>query len=361
MILKRIKQFLSTENTPKNPKDIILIALGLAFVVFIIFYSEPNSFGSRSIFCGKQDIVKAIDGVVRVDGQDASGSGFWVGPDIVLTNNHVISFNRDFKVIDSGGITYASKILATDSVRDLALIRVSGGPDKVLKWRAKPIELLDEVYAMGYPYNGKQISVTKGIVSSITKDEYDDREYIQTDAAFNEGNSGGPLVDECGRVVGLNTMTIWNSENMGFATKAAQVEGWIAEMLGKSKFASPEELAISYPSDQAEVVAQYYDTLGQGRLQEAYDFYSVKRKENIPFVSWQKGFTNTYFIRIKSVESIRGLSDRFSIVKVEFITTDFGDNWGEFITKEFAGDWTLVRENGLWKLDASNIEEVTEG
>jgi len=224
-VWKYIEKIFSAEDTPQNPRDIIFIILGIAFVVLVIIYSEPNNFGFRSIFCGRQDVIKAIDGVVRIEGQDASGSGFWVGRDIVLTNNHVISFNRDFKVIDSDGITYASRVLATDSVRDLALIEASGEPDKVLKWREKPVGLIEDVYALGYPYNGKKISVTKGIVSSITKDEYDDREYIQTDAAFNEGNSGGPLIDECGQVVGLNTMTIWNSENMGFATKAAQVRG----------------------------------------------------------------------------------------------------------------------------------------
>lgn len=353
-LIKKFWQFIKRINPWPKGRDLALVILAIAFIVFIVFYNKA----SFSIFdsCGRDKVIKAIDSVVRIEGEDASGSGFWVDKDIVLTNNHVISFNRDFKVIASDGIPYASKILATDSVRDLALIKVSGGPDKVLKWRKKPIELLNEVYAVGYPYNGKQISITKGIVSGITKDEYDDREYIQTDAAFNPGNSGGPLMDECGAVVGLNTMTIWDSENMGFATKSAQVEGWIAEMLENNKYASPEELAIGYPSDQTEVVAQYYNTLSEGKLEDAYNFYSADRKAGMPFEGWKKGFENTYFIRIKSVE----IAWHSTVVSVDLIATDFGAGWGEFITREFFGEWMLVRENGLWKLDGSNISEVVE-
>lgn len=331
------------------------LTLAVALILFVFFYpSQKNQPAPAVHICDKNDVLNVIAGVVRIEGKDAEGSGFWVDTDVVLTNNHVISFNRDFKVIDSEETTYTSRLLATDSVRDLALIKASGGPDKVLKWREEPIGLLDDVYALGYPYNSKKISITKGIVSGITQDTYDDREYIQTDAAFNEGNSGGPLVDGCGEVVGLNTMTIWQSENMGFATKAAQVEEWTREMLEKSKLASPEEIAIGYSSDQAEVVAQYYDTLGQGRLEDAYNFYSSKRKEKMPFESWKQGFTGTYFIRIKSVS----MTEKIDTVFVSFIATDFGENWGEFITKEFEGEWTLVREKGLWKLDESNIGEI---
>lgn len=354
--IKSLALKIFTSGSLQNPRDIILMILGVFFVFFMFFYLEKSPFSFDGAFCDKQDVIKSINGIVRIDGEDASGSGFWVDQDIVLTNNHVISFNRDFKVIDGSGIPYASKLLATDSVRDLALIKVSGGPDKILKWRKKPIELLDEVYAMGYPYNSKQISVTRGIVSSITRDEYDDREYIQTDAAFNPGNSGGPLVDECGQVVGLNTTVIWNSENIGFATKAAQVEGWIAEMLEKSKSASPEELAIGYPSDQAEVVAQYYDTLSRGHLEDAYNFYSKDRKARLPFESWKKGMSHTYFIRLKNFYIV----DDLNVVSASFIATESTSDWSDLETREFAGEWTLVRENGLWKMDGSNIAEVIE-
>ncbi len=353
---EHIKKLFFTEDTIKNPWDIVFVIMGVAFIVLVILYSDKNRFGLGEIFCGKQDIIKAIDGVVRIEGENASGSGFWVGQDIILTNNHVISFNRDFKIITSDGIPYVSKVLATDSVRDLALIKVSGGPDKILKWRERPIELLNEVYVVGYPYNGKQISVTKGIVSGITQDEYDDREYIQTDAAFNAGNSGGPLVDECGRVVGLNTMIIWNSENMGFATKAAQVEDWIKGMLEKSEYASPEERAIGYPNDQAEVVAQYYDTLSQGQFEEAYAFYSQARKARLPFENWKKGISHTYFIRLKNFYVV----DYPDVVYASFIATEYSPDWVDLKTREFNGEWTLVRENGLWKMDGSNIAEVVE-
>lgn len=352
--IKIFWRFFKEINPWPNPRDFVPVMLAIVFIVFVVFYNKAdlNIFNS----CGRNEVIKAIDSVVRIEGDEASGSGFWIYPNIVLTNNHVISFNKNPKIIDNNGTSYAARIVATDSVRDLALLEVGGNLHKVLKWRQDPVSLLDDVYVLGFPFNSQNISVTRGIVSSLTHDEYDDREYVQTDAALNEGNSGGPLVDQCGRVIGINTMTIWNSENVGFATKANQVEKWIDEMLAKSKTASPEEVAISYPSDQTEVVAQYYNTLSEGKLEDAYNFYSTDRKANLPFDSWEKGFESTYFIRIKSVE----IAWHSSVVSVDFIATDFGEGWGEFITKEFQGEWMLVRENGLWKLDTSNIEEVVE-
>lgn len=337
----------------KNIEKYIPQFLGIVFLLSIIFISSQN----KPLFlCGPQDIVKATKSVVRIEGDGATGSGFWISSNLILTNNHVVSFNPNLKVIDYNKSPLHVRVLATDSVRDLAILEYSGESKNFLAWREKPVEIIDEVYALGFPYNAKDISITKGIVSSFSKDDYDDREYVQTDAAINPGNSGGPLVDKCGRVIGINTMTIWNSENIGFATKAGQVEKRIDEMIESSKNASPEEIASGYPNEKAEVAAKYYDALGQGRMEEAYDFYSRERKAKTPFESWKEGFVNTAFIRIKSIE----LGFYENTIKVNFIATDFGAGFGDYITKEFSGAWTLVRENGLWKLDESDIKEITE-
>ncbi len=336
-------------------KHWIAIAIIFTLVLVVIgFFRYINQIQDWTGDCPRARVVESIDGVVRVEGDSASGSGFWVYSNIALTNNHVVSFNNNIKVIDSSGSSMPAKVLATDSVRDLALLSVEGGPHQILKWRPKTVNLLDDVYVLGFPFNSEKISITSGIVSSLNHDEYDDRQYVQTDAAFNPGNSGGPLVDSCGRVVGLNTMTLWDSQNIGFATKASQVETWIEEMLMDSKYASPEEIANNYPSDQAEVVAKYYDTLSQGNLDDAYSFYSKRRQADMPVESWKVGFQNTYFIRIKSV----AITSNPKIVSVNFVATDFGENWGELITKEFQGEWTLIRESGLWKLDESNIAQI---
>lgn len=326
------------------------LALGAFLLVFIIDRYDTKKFAT----CSKESVIETANGVVYIEGSEIAGSGFWVYPDIILTNNHVVNFNGNLKVVDSAGNTYEARVLSTDTVRDLALLEVKGGSQKILEWRKEPVELIDDVYALGFPNNGKNISITKGIVSSLTKDEYDDRQYVQTDSSLNPGNSGGPLVDGCGKVVGLNTMALWESGDMGFATRADQVEKRIDEMLAKSKSATSEEIQTGYPSDQAEVVAKYYDTLGQGRLEEAYNFYSSMRKEKLPFDSWQQGFQNTYFIRLKTVST----TAKKNTVFASFVATDFGEEWGTFITKQFAGEWNLVRENGIWKLNDSVIEEI---
>jgi len=337
--------------TFKRIKNLLPQLLAIAFLTVMVLYFIT---GKTMIACGAKSVINAIDGVVRIEGESASGSGFWVLPGIVLTNNHVVSFNDNLKVIDSKNNVLFPKIIATDSMRDLALLEISENYHPALEWRKKPVGLIDDVFALGFPYNGPNITVTRGIVSSLKKDEYDDREYIQTDAAINEGNSGGPLLDNCGRVVGINTLTIWNSENMGFATKADQVEKRIDEMFEKSKSASPQEIAAGYSNDQAEMVARYYDVLGQGQFENAYDYYSQERKARLPFENWKKGFENTYFIRLKTVY----LTEKSNEVYASFIATDFGERWGDFVTKEFYGEWNLVREDGLWKLDTSNMAQL---
>lgn len=310
-----------------------------------------------SVRCGIDSINNAIRGVVSITGSEGDGSGFMIYPNIILTNNHVISFNDDLRVKDYSGKTVTAKIIATDTVRDLAVLEVDGLYSAQLLWRTDPIGRLYDVYAVGFPTDGKDVSITKGIISALTKDEYNNNQYIQTDAAINPGNSGGPLLDECGKVVGINTASLRDAQNIGFAIRADNIEAHIADMINLSKLDSKEEVNNSYPSNQAEVVAKYYDALSNGRLDIAYDFYSAGRKNKTPLENWKKGFEDTYFIILRKVEATPIQNTVFA----SFVVTDYGAEPFTFETKEFEGRWKLVHEGGLWKLDESQINEVSPG
>ncbi len=152
------------------------------------------------------------------------GSGFVIDPSgLVVTNNHVIADADEISVIFNDGSKLTAELVGKDSKSDLALLRVH--PDKPLKavqfGDSDKLRLGEWVIAIGNPFSLGG-TVTAGIVSARNRDinsgPYDN--YIQTDAAINRGNSGGPLFNLSGEVVGVNTAIIspsGGSIGIGFA------------------------------------------------------------------------------------------------------------------------------------------------
>jgi serine protease Do len=158
------------------------------------------------------------------------GSGFVIDPSgIIVTNNHVIADSDDVTVIFTDGTKLRAQVIGKDSKVDVAVLKVK--PDKPLKavkfGDSDKMRVGDWVIAVGNPF-GLGGSVTAGIVSARNRDidsgPYDD--YIQTDAAINKGNSGGPLFNMDGEVIGINTAILspsGGSIGIGFATPSNTV------------------------------------------------------------------------------------------------------------------------------------------
>lgn len=140
----------------------------------------------------------------------ALGSGFITDPSgLVVTNNHVIADADEISVIMHDGTAYKAKVVGSDAKADLALLKLQDAPAKlpfVSLGNSDDSRVGDWVIAIGNPY-GLGGSVSAGIVSARSRDinagPYDD--FIQTDAAINKGNSGGPLFNLKGEVIGINT------------------------------------------------------------------------------------------------------------------------------------------------------------
>jgi len=158
------------------------------------------------------------------------GSGFIIdAAGIVITNNHVIEGANDITVILTDGTKLKAEVVGKDSKIDVAVLRVK--PDKPLKTvpfgDSDRMRVGDPVMAVGNPF-GLGGTVTAGIVSArnrnIDSGPYDN--YIQTDASINKGNSGGPLFDMQGEVIGINTAILspsGGSIGIGFATPSDTV------------------------------------------------------------------------------------------------------------------------------------------
>lgn len=136
-------------------------------------------------------------------GGTSYGSGFFVSSDgLLVTNNHVVERCTTITVVGSGPAVVAAR----DVANDLALLRTRTGSFAV-GLRNTPINLGEQVYALGYPYAGtldNGLNITNGLISSLSGIQNDSR-YIQITAAVQPGNSGGPLVDESGNLTGVVT------------------------------------------------------------------------------------------------------------------------------------------------------------
>ncbi len=152
---------------------------------------------------------------------ESLGSGFFISADgYIVTNNHVVDSADSFTIILSDGTQYPAHLIGTDELTDLALLKVDADRDfTYVSFADTPARVGDWAIAVGNPF-GLYGSVTAGIVSGrerrITNNAYD--EYIQIDAAVNEGNSGGPTFNLSGQVIGVNT-AIYSSTggNIGIA------------------------------------------------------------------------------------------------------------------------------------------------
>ncbi len=174
---------------------------------------------SSSTLTATQIYAKDSAGVVTIKAKSARasdlGTGIVInGKGLILTNDHVIQGAESITVGTGGSasVTRTARVVGEEANQDLALIEVNPagmGLKPLTLVSSSSVQVGDQVYAIGNPY-GLEKTLTKGIVSALSRqisapDGHAITGTIQTDAALNPGNSGGPLIDEAGQVIGVNS------------------------------------------------------------------------------------------------------------------------------------------------------------
>jgi len=163
--------------------------------------------------------------IYKIITANGSGTGFKVaGKDFLITNYHVIAGSREVAVEDQHKNRYVAKVVMVNPEVDLAFLKVPELEDRESNIRLDPdyqVRPTQKVYINGYPF-GMPFTVTEGIVSSPNQPMHG-RQYVQTDAAVNPGNSGGPMLDHNGVLVGVTTSKFSNADNVGFGIRHTDV------------------------------------------------------------------------------------------------------------------------------------------
>ncbi len=173
----------------------------------------------------------------------SSGSGIIIdGKGYVVTNNHVVDSAQSLLVILSDGTKLDAKLIGTDSISDLAVLKVDGTMPAVAPLGdSSALQPGQVAIAIGSPLGDFRGTVTMGVISALNRQIGSMQGLIQTDAAINNGNSGGPLINSLGQVIGINTLVVRSTndgnvaEGLGFAIPSNLVREITSQLIAKGK------------------------------------------------------------------------------------------------------------------------------
>ena len=174
------------------------------------------------------DVEKAFESIVVVIAGNSIGSGFALGDRCIVTNAHVVGSNVDVTLSSYRGDESHAEVYCVSEELDIAVLySVDAAIESLPVGDVDQLNIGDDVIAIGAP-KGMSYSLTKGTLSSKNR-IIDGYSFLQIDAALNEGNSGDPLLNSKGQVIGMNTMKINNSEGIGLSIPIDRIIGFLSE------------------------------------------------------------------------------------------------------------------------------------
>ena len=216
--------------------------------------------------------------------QEVSGSGVIISEDgYILSNNHVVEGTKTLSVILNDGTEHPAELISRDVFADLAVLKIEGKVPGIAKiGNSDNLKPGETVIAIGSPLGTFRNSVTVGVISATGRtldsgEGYAIEDLIQTDAAINSGNSGGPLLNLAGEVIGINTLVIRGSNNssasaeaLGFAIPSNTAAMIAQHIIEKGYFARPY-LGTSYQNVTPRIASWYNLSVNYGAYITAID------------------------------------------------------------------------------------------
>mgnify|MGYP001599049880 CR=1 FL=1 len=180
-------------------------------------------------------IEDSVKSVVTIRTDVSQGTGFIITSDgYAVTNAHVLSGGSIVKAINYKQETLDADFIGYDADLDIALLKLPGSYSELKLGNSNDVQVGEKVIAIGNPL-GLQFSVSQGIISAVhRRGPSGTAAYLQTDAALNPGNSGGPLINTDGEVIGINNFKAGNSESLGFALESNFIKTAVNNIATKS-------------------------------------------------------------------------------------------------------------------------------
>ena len=214
---------------------------------------EANPSVAGAVYRAGPAVVTVINHLQGSGAATASGSGVIVSLEgYIVTNNHVVDGAASLEVIFADGSHAAASLVGSDAFADIAVVRVASPVPSFAAWGdSSALAPGDTVIAIGSPLGDFANTVTAGVVSAIGRSIESEpgfrmEDLIQTDAAINHGNSGGPLVNLEGEIVGINTLVVRGSgrgegaaEGLGFAIESARARTVAEAIIARGSYPRP--------------------------------------------------------------------------------------------------------------------------
>ena len=313
--------------------------------VFVIADYLTNQYGYIGKFlCSFGVRDKMINSVARVVGGYSEGTGFFIAPNQVITNFHVIADEPSPKIIfPDGNFVTPVKILGNKDV-DLAVLftekphndLVLPLPDRIAFRADEP--LIATGYALGTDLTGKATSL-RGRFIDFRKSKQMPIGYIQTDISLVKGMSGGPLVDQCGAVVGINTISL---AGLSLFINA----DWAKTVVPDFTDQNITKIEVDPSLSPEEAVRAFYTYLKARRMEDGFNLLSEEYLKKTNFEEWTNRFTDILDVDVIKSEKFENTNDT---AFVKFSTK----NWvgGEAEMHFYEGTWQTTKEDGVYNAD----------
>ncbi len=328
---------------------IFMYLLASLFVIADYLRTQYGWYGKFLCSFGVRERLQ--DSVVRIVGGYSEGTGFFIEDNQVLTNFHVIADEPSPKIIFSNGDFITPVKILGDRDSDLALLFTDKNyPDKVLtlpdRVKLLPDEpLISTGFPLGTALSGRATTI-RGNLVDFRKSSKSPVYYLQTNISLVQGMSGGPLSDQCGSVVGINTISLAGLSLFIGADQVKHNTQYFSD-------AEIKKIEVDPSISPEEAVRAYYTYLKARRMEEGFNLLSRGYKQKSTLEEWTNRFKDILDVDVIKTELEE---DNTDTVMVKFSTKNWVD--GEAILHYYEGTWKMVKEDGVYKILSGRINEV---